>query len=465
MPPHSDEAEQGVLGCILLAPNDCLAQCRSKFGVDEVFYDLRHQTIWNVLVYLQSKERAVDIITVQQELKDRALLDQIGGISYLNALQDSVPSAANLSYYLDIVWEKFIFRRLVQKNTTEVSILYEHNGAAEEFIARVDQNHAEWKTLLDRGAVTPKHLKPASAFQDAYYARWFDRRDDTYGYSLPFEFPLRMRPAATTLMTGDNGSGKSTKLLFVATHVATQIDRDAEEKIVLACMETPPENTLYIMARQLLNSGPLEHTADNERRVADALAWLNGRVLLYDFLGITNRHELLAAFAYAAEHQKAKWFVLDNLMKVGIADDDYAAQGLFVQSYCDFNMKWKTHGILVAHENKGEGNAKQKVRGSKQITDAPDNVVGMKRNDTKKLKLDELDAEWEAYKDRRNEIEKKRTLLRLEPDGWFSLYKQRWEGSQQNARTRLYFTRSLRFTKTYNEATSPMILLPKPKTQ
>ncbi|MEK7781670.1 MAG: DnaB-like helicase N-terminal domain-containing protein, partial [Verrucomicrobiota bacterium] len=103
LPPHSAEAEQGVLGCVLLSPNECLGQCIEKFKPGpEVFYDLRHQTIYEAVIAMYDKRDPIDIIMLQQRLKDRGLLDQIGGIAYLNALQDAVPSAANLTYYLDI---------------------------------------------------------------------------------------------------------------------------------------------------------------------------------------------------------------------------------------------------------------------------------------------------------------------------------------------------------------------------
>ena len=62
----------------------------------EVFYDLRHQTIYEAFVQMYDKREPIDIITLQQRLKDRGLLDQVGVSLYLNALQDSVPSAANL---------------------------------------------------------------------------------------------------------------------------------------------------------------------------------------------------------------------------------------------------------------------------------------------------------------------------------------------------------------------------------
>ena len=97
LPPHSPEAEQGVLGCVLLCPNDCMGNAsRSSRAGAEVFYDLRHQTIFSMLVEMYDSREAIDVITLQQRLKDKQLLEQVGGIAYLSALPDTVPSAANL---------------------------------------------------------------------------------------------------------------------------------------------------------------------------------------------------------------------------------------------------------------------------------------------------------------------------------------------------------------------------------
>jgi replicative DNA helicase len=114
LPPHSPEAEQGVLGCVLLSPNECMGECLEKIRGDgrDVFYDLRHQTIFETLVTMFDTREAIDVITLQQRLKDKQLLEQVGGIAYLAQLQDAVPSAANLSYYLDIVQEKYLLRKM-----------------------------------------------------------------------------------------------------------------------------------------------------------------------------------------------------------------------------------------------------------------------------------------------------------------------------------------------------------------
>jgi len=136
LPPVAMEAEQGVLGCLLLSPREGIPACVEKFrdgGV--VFYDLRHLTIYEACVEMWDKQLPIDIITLQQWLKDKEMLDQVGGIAYLNALQDAVPAAANLSYYADIVWEKYQLRSMV--------------NIARDVTTRIYESTDDFNTLLD----------------------------------------------------------------------------------------------------------------------------------------------------------------------------------------------------------------------------------------------------------------------------------------------------------------------------
>src|SRR5450432_285066 len=142
LPPHSPEAEQGVLGCVLLSPNECMGLCIENLKGDghEVFYDLRHQTIYETLAMMYDTGEAIDVITLQQRLKDKQLLEQIGGIAYLAQLQDSVPSAANLSYYVEIVQEKFLLRRMISTCTEVVGRVYDYEGDVETLLDDVEKD-------------------------------------------------------------------------------------------------------------------------------------------------------------------------------------------------------------------------------------------------------------------------------------------------------------------------------------
>ncbi|MDQ6631339.1 MAG: replicative DNA helicase [Verrucomicrobiota bacterium] len=141
LPPHSIEAEQGVLGCVLLSPNDCMGECIEKLKKGaEVFYDLRHQALFEVLSEMYDAKAAIDLITLQQRLKDKQQLESLGGLSYLSSLPDAVPSAANLSYYLEIVREKYILRKMIQTCTEVVAQVYEHEGEVDALLDQVETN-------------------------------------------------------------------------------------------------------------------------------------------------------------------------------------------------------------------------------------------------------------------------------------------------------------------------------------
>ncbi len=141
LPPHSTEAEQGVLGCALISPNDSLGVCLEKLPRAEgVFYDLRHQTIFEVLVEMYDGKVPIDLITVQQKLKDRGQLDSIGGVEYLGALQDGVPSAANLGYYLEIVREKQLLRKMIVTCTDAVGRAYDYEGELDSLLDEVERD-------------------------------------------------------------------------------------------------------------------------------------------------------------------------------------------------------------------------------------------------------------------------------------------------------------------------------------
>lgn len=117
------------MGCALMSPNECIAEMieKLKYGGQE-FYDLRHLTIYETLVELYEERVGIDVITLQERLKKKQMLDQVGGIAYLAGLPDTVPSASNLSYYLDVLIEKHMVRLAIQTCTEVVTEIYEFTG-------------------------------------------------------------------------------------------------------------------------------------------------------------------------------------------------------------------------------------------------------------------------------------------------------------------------------------------------
>lgn len=155
LPPNSIEAERGVLGCALLSPNESLGDCIEKLDGSQDFYDLRHQTIYEEMVVMYDQRVPIDIITLQQRLKDRQMLDQVGGIPYLNELQDATPSSANLSYYLDFVIEKALLRRSILACTDFVGRAYDFEGEADELMDELERDVMKLTQKRNEGSAKP----------------------------------------------------------------------------------------------------------------------------------------------------------------------------------------------------------------------------------------------------------------------------------------------------------------------
>ena len=109
--PHSVEGEQGILGSILSKPVTLL-EAQEQISRSH-FYVPAHRIIWDVLVSMSEQKKAIDIITVTQELADRKLLEMAGGPRLVTELFTFVPTAANIAYYIDIVRDKFVLREVI----------------------------------------------------------------------------------------------------------------------------------------------------------------------------------------------------------------------------------------------------------------------------------------------------------------------------------------------------------------
>ena len=147
VPPHSIEAEQSTLGAMLIERT----AVEKVFEIldKEDFYRENHQTLFDVITFLAERDEPIDLVTVPNELKNRDQLDAIGGMAYLAALFDTVPTAANVEYYAKIVEEKATLRRLISASLEiigsargEVEDVGEVLDEAERSIFSVSQQRA-----------------------------------------------------------------------------------------------------------------------------------------------------------------------------------------------------------------------------------------------------------------------------------------------------------------------------------
>lgn len=156
LPPHSIEAEQGVLGCILISPADTLPECiRLLKGGPDCFYDLRHKNIYKTLLDMFEEAEPIDLITLQQSLRDLLLLEGVGGLVYLSSLPDAVPSSQNLNYYIEIILEKHVLRRMIQAHYKNLQQIQEEPGDVSKLL--LDHEKAIGAIVADSQNTTTVH--------------------------------------------------------------------------------------------------------------------------------------------------------------------------------------------------------------------------------------------------------------------------------------------------------------------
>ncbi len=137
MPPHSIEAEQSVLGCMLIE-QEAIVKVMEILKEDD-FYKESHKVIYRTITDLFDRNHAVDMITVTEQLKKADILDEVGGVHYIATLANIVPTAANVEHYARIVEEKSIFRNLISAGTSIVGMGYTAQEEAATALDRAEQ--------------------------------------------------------------------------------------------------------------------------------------------------------------------------------------------------------------------------------------------------------------------------------------------------------------------------------------
>jgi len=141
LPPQNIEAEQSVIGAVLIDP-DVLFTVMEMLRPED-FYRPAHQKIFQAMCRLMEEGQPVDLVTVTAALKDEGVLEEVGGISYLSELATSVPTSANVQTYAQIVEEKAMLRRLIAAATQIASAGYAGGEDAQMIIDEAERRIME----------------------------------------------------------------------------------------------------------------------------------------------------------------------------------------------------------------------------------------------------------------------------------------------------------------------------------
>jgi twinkle protein len=226
-------------------------------------------------------------------------------------------------------------------------------------------------------SLDPEGLKRASDYSDKVINLFWPAHEEAQGYTVPYgklSDKLRFRMSEMTLWSGAAGSGKSQIISDCIPHWIKQGSR-----ICLASLEMKGEQTLRRMCKQ--TGGVDRPTAEFIERILD---WLDGGLLIYERVGKAGVAALLGVFDYARAKYGCDQFIIDSLMRLGIAQDDYNGQEKAVFQIVDWAIQHNVHLHLVAHSRKGERGQgapeTEDIKGAMEIGANAFNILTVWRN-------------------------------------------------------------------------------------
>lgn len=235
-------------------------------------------------------------------------------------------------------------------------------------------------------AFDPAELKCATEYREDILKELFNNEEDKRGFYPmleQFDGKMRFRDAELIILNGINGHGKS--------QLAGQLSLDAmyqNKRVCIASMEMPARRLLTRLTKQatgLVGGNPTVGYANA------AIDWYAGKLWLFDLVGTAKTKRMMEVFTYARKRYGIDVFVIDNMSKCGIDDDDYTGQKRFMEELCDFKNVSGTTVFLVTHSRKGESEdqptGKMDVKGSGSITDLADTVLTIWRNKKKEQEV------------------------------------------------------------------------------
>ncbi|MBR3295557.1 MAG: replicative DNA helicase [Clostridia bacterium] len=220
-PPASMEAEQSVLGAMLLDQN-CVLIAVEKLK-EEDFYSNQHKKIYNAMYDLASMNKPVDIVTVSEKMGEGEALSS-EEILYLTSLTESVPSLSNIEHYIDILKEKAKLRKLISVAASIADMGYTSEGTASQIINIASDEIYKIENAATTNTLQP--LKDALVLGYQSIAKASNSKNGLMGVSTGFNLMDKklsgLQPSQLIVVAGRPGMGKTSFALNIAEHVATK---------------------------------------------------------------------------------------------------------------------------------------------------------------------------------------------------------------------------------------------------
>jgi replicative DNA helicase len=289
LPPQNLEAEQSVLGAILI-DNNALPRCLEILDPED-FYKGSHRKIFFAMTDLFDKNEPIDLITLTDQLKKNDELEAVGGIAYLSLMVNMVPTAANVRYHSHIVREKALLRGLVQSANEIASRVYEDNLDAEDLVDYAERSI--FKISDKRVKASFVTLKEVIRDSFEMIERLYDKKETVTGVSSGFrdldDLTTGFQKGDLIIVGGRPSMGKTAFALNIAQHVGLEL----REPVAIFSLEMAREQLAIRMlcAEAMVNSNSIRKgfiKKEDWHKLTSAASNLTGApIFIDDTSGIT----------------------------------------------------------------------------------------------------------------------------------------------------------------------------------
>lgn len=317
VPPHNYEAEQSVIGAIFLEPQALITA--SEILMAEDFYRTAHQKIFQTMLTLSDQGKAIDVVTVTEELSVKKELEDVGGLSYLTELASAVPTAANIAHYAKIVEEKALLRRLIRVATKIVEDGYTREDEVEALLSEAEKKMLEVANRKNAGDF--QHVKDVLVDTFDNIEKLQSREGDVTGIPTGFRdldhITAGFQRNDLIIVAARPSVGKTAFALNVAQSVAVQ----ARENVAIFSLEMGAEQLVMRMLcaegnidAQVLRTGAL--TTEDWGKLTMAMGSLSNSGIFIDDTPGVRINEIRAKCRRLAKEHGLGMILIDYLQLI-----------------------------------------------------------------------------------------------------------------------------------------------------
>ncbi|KPN94483.1 replicative DNA helicase [Lysinibacillus sp. ZYM-1] len=317
VPPHNREAEQSVIGAIFLEPQALITA--SEILLADDFYSNAHKIIFETMLRLSDQGKAIDVVTVTEELSAKKEIEDVGGLSYLLELANAVPTAANVAHYAKIVEEKALLRRLIRVATKIVEDGYTREDEVEALLGEAEKKMMEVANRKNAGDF--KHVKDVLVETFDNIEQLQSQKGDVTGIPTGFRdldnITAGFQRNDLIIVAARPSVGKTAFALNVAQSVAVQ----ARENVAIFSLEMGAEQLVMRMLcaegnidAQVLRTGAL--TTDDWGKLTMAMGSLSNSGIFIDDTPGVRINEIRAKCRRLAQENGLGMILIDYLQLI-----------------------------------------------------------------------------------------------------------------------------------------------------